>query len=117
MKPAALSHAFVSLVIGGALATLAPMDALAQEMVTLKAVTAWSRNLNFVDKYLEWTKRVNDKGAGKIRIDYVGGPEVYPSFEQLEPLKRGVFATVITSTAYVAGALPELNATFSMVQF
>ncbi len=41
-----------------------------------------------------------------------GGPEVYPSFEQLEPLKRGVFASVITSTAYVAGALPELNATW-----
>ena len=71
--------------------------------MTFKAATAWSRNLNFVDKYLEWTRRVNDKGAGKIRIDYIGGPEVYPSFEQLEPLKRGVFATVITSTAYVAG--------------
>jgi TRAP-type transport system periplasmic protein len=112
MKPAALSHAFVGLAMTGALATLAPVDALAQQIVTLKAATAWSRNLNFVDKYLEWTKRINDKGAGKIRIDYIGGPEVYPSFEQLEPLKRGVFATVITSTAYVAGALPELNATW-----
>ncbi len=112
MKPVALFHALVGLAVAGALATLAPIDALAQDVVTLKAVTAWSRNLNFVDKYLEWTKRVNDKGAGKIRIDYVGGPEVYPSFEQLEPLKRGVFATVVTSTAYVAGALPELNATW-----
>jgi TRAP-type C4-dicarboxylate transport system substrate-binding protein len=112
MKPAALSHAFVGLAVAGALATLAPLDGLAQEMVTLKAVTAWSRNFNFNDQYFEWIKRVNDKGAGKIRIDYVGGPEVYPSFEQLEPLKRGVFASVVTSTAYVAGALPELNATW-----
>ena len=112
MKPAALSHAFVGLAVAGALATLAPLDGLAQETVTLKAVTAWSRNFNFNDQYFEWIKRVNDKGAGKIRIDYVGGPEVYPSFEQLEPLKRGVFASVVTSTAYVAGALPELNATW-----
>ena len=112
MKPAALSHAFIGLAVAGALATLAPLDGLAQETVTLKAVTAWSRNFNFNDQYFEWIKRVNDKGAGKIRIDYVGGPEVYPSFEQLEPLKRGVFASVVTSTAYVAGALPELNATW-----
>lgn len=63
---------------------------LAQQPVVLKAVTAWDKSLTFVDKYMDWVKRVNDKGAGKVRIDYVGGPEVYPSFEQLEPLKRGV---------------------------
>jgi len=84
----------------------------AQQPVVLKAVTAWDKSLTFVDMYMAWIKRVNDTGAGKVRIDFVGGPEVYPSFEQLEPLRRGVFSTVITSTAYVAGALPELNATW-----
>ena len=79
--------------------------------VVLRAVTAWDKSLLFVDKYMDWIKRVNEKGAGKIRIDYTGGPEVFPSFEQLEPLKRGVFSTVVTSTAYM-GALPELNATW-----
>jgi TRAP-type transport system periplasmic protein len=79
--------------------------------VVLRAVTAWDKSLLFVDKYMEWIKRVNEKGAGKIRIDYTGGPEVFPAFEQLEPLRRGVFSTVITSTAYM-GALPELNATW-----
>ena len=79
--------------------------------VVLRAVTAWDKSILFVDKYMDWIKRVNEKGAGKIRIDYTGGPEVFPSFEQLEPLKRGVFSTVVTSTAYM-GALPELNATW-----
>jgi TRAP-type transport system periplasmic protein len=79
--------------------------------VVLRAVTAWDKSLLFVDKYMEWIKRVNEKGAGKIRIDYTGGPEVFPALEQLEPLRRGVFSTVITSTAYM-GALPELNATW-----
>jgi TRAP-type C4-dicarboxylate transport system substrate-binding protein len=91
-------------------AALVPHTASAE--VTLKAVTAWGKNFTFVEMYMEWIKRVNEKGKGKIRIDYVGGPEVYPSFEQLEPLKRGVFATMITSTAYIAGALPETNATW-----
>ena len=79
--------------------------------VVLRAVTAWDKSQPFADKYMDWIKRVNEKGAGKIRIDYTGGPEVFPSFEQLEPLKRGVFSTVVTSTAYM-GALPELNATW-----
>lgn len=94
-----------------AAAVLVPQTASAQE-VALKAVTAWGKNFTFVDMYLEWIKRVNEKGKGKIKIDYIGGPEVYPSFEQLEPLKRGVFATMVTSTAYIAGALPESNATW-----
>lgn len=79
--------------------------------VVLKAVSGWDKSLVFVDKYMDWVKRVNDKGAGRLRIDYIGGPEVFPSFEQLEPLKRGVFSTVVTSSAYM-GALPELNATW-----
>jgi TRAP-type C4-dicarboxylate transport system substrate-binding protein len=111
MQRAVLARIFVGLTVL-ATAAAAPERTEAQQPVTLKAVTAWSRNLPFNDKYFDWIKRVNEKGAGKIKIDYIGGPEVYPSFEQLEPLKRGVFASVITSTAYVAGALPELNATW-----
>ena len=57
--------------------------------LALKAVTAWGKNFTFVDMYLEWIKRVNEKGKGKIKIDYIGGPEVYPSFEQLEPAFSG----------------------------
>jgi TRAP-type transport system periplasmic protein len=109
MKP--FGQLFAGLMLTAVFSAAAPSPTAAQEVV-LKAVTAWSRNLPFVDQYMDWIKRVNDKGKGKIRIDYVGGPEVYPSFEQLEPLKRGVFASIITSTAYVAGALPELNATW-----
>jgi TRAP-type C4-dicarboxylate transport system substrate-binding protein len=109
MKP--VGRLFAGLMLTAVFSAASPSPTAAQEVV-LKAVTAWSRNLPFVDQYMDWIKRVNDKGKGKIRIDYVGGPEVYPSFEQLEPLKRGVFASIITSTAYVAGALPELNATW-----
>lgn len=91
----------------------APLGATsAAEPVTIKAVTAWGKNQVFNDMYAEWIKRVNARGAGKVKIDLIGGPEVYPAFEQLEPLKRGVIGTIITSTGYVAGALPEVNATW-----
>jgi TRAP-type C4-dicarboxylate transport system substrate-binding protein len=107
-----LDGAAVALVVGLFLLVMEALPPAAQAPVVLKAVTAWDKNQPFVDLYMEWIKRVNAKAGGKLRIDYVGGPEVYPSFEQLDPLKRGIIATVVTSTAYVAGALPEVNATW-----
>ena len=87
-------------------------ESAAQTPVTLKAVTAWTKSWVFNDMYLEWIKRVNERGAGRLKIDYIGGPEVYPAFEQLDPLKRGVIDFIVTSPAYITGALPEVNAAF-----
>jgi len=84
----------------------------AQAPVTLKAVTAWTQGWPFNNMYFEWIKRVNERAGGRLKIEYIGGPEVYPAFEQLDPLKRRVMDTIITSTGYVAGALPEVNATW-----
>lgn len=83
-----------------------------QAPVTLKAVTAWTKGWPFNNMYFEWIKRVNERSGGRIKIEYLGGPEVYPALEQLDPLKRGVMDTIITSTGYVAGVLPEVNATW-----
>lgn len=104
------ARTFGAAVIAAAVAAIAP--AASTQEATLKVVTAWGKNFTFVDMYLKWVERVNTAGKGKIKLDYVGGPEVYPSFEQLEPLKRGVVASILTSSAYVAGALPEVNATW-----
>ena len=82
----------------------------AQTPIVLKAATAWTKHWVFNDMYFEWIKRVNERAAGRLKIEYLGGPEVFPAFEQLDPLKRGVVDTIVTSTAYIAGALPETNA-------
>lgn len=105
------SHSFASVLAVG-LAGALTLFGSAADAQQLKAVTAWDRNLAFNDMFVEWTKRVTQRSGGKLKLDVIGGPEVYPAFEQLEPLKRNVFSAVITSTAYVAGALPELNATW-----
>jgi TRAP-type C4-dicarboxylate transport system substrate-binding protein len=83
-----------------------------QAPVTLKAVTAWTKAWPFNDMYFEWIKRVNERAGGRLKIEYIGGPEVYPALEQLDPLKRRVVDSIVTSTGYVAGALPEVNATW-----
>lgn len=93
-------------------ALVAPLGAFAQQPVVIKAVTAWPKNFAQPEMFLQWIERVNERGKGKVRIDYVGGPEVFPTFEQLEPLKQGVFGVLFTSPGYIGGALPELNATW-----
>jgi TRAP-type C4-dicarboxylate transport system substrate-binding protein len=55
----------------------------------------------FIDK-------VNEKGkAVKLSIKYVGGPEVFPPFEGIESLIKGVFDVAYMPPAYFAGVVPE----------
>ena len=78
--------------------------------VTLKAVMGWTKHWVFNDMYLEWIKRVNERAGGRLKFENVGGPEVFPALEQLDPLKRGVIDSIVTPASYVTGALPELHA-------
>jgi len=104
------------LAVAALLPVVAVSESAAQAPVTLKAVTAWTRGWVFNDMYLEWIKRVNERAKGRLKIEVIGGPEVYPAFEQLDPLKRGVIDIIGTATAYLAGALPETNAFWFMFE-
>ena len=105
---------FFVLAVAAVLPVAAVSESAAQAPVTLKAVTAWTRGWVFIDMYLEWIKRVNERAGGRLKVEVVGGPEVYPAFEQLDPLKRGVIDVIGTTSAYLAGALPEANAGWFM---
>ena len=98
------------------LLTVGVRQPAAQAPIVLKAVTSWATAWVFNDMYREWIKRVNERASGRLRIDLLGGPEVYPAFEQLDPLKRGVIDILVTSPSYVAGALPEVNAVWFMFE-
>jgi TRAP-type C4-dicarboxylate transport system substrate-binding protein len=97
-------------VVALVLAIQAP-GAEAQAPITLKAVTGWTKGWVFNDMFFEWVNLVNERAGGRLKIEYRGGPEVFPAFEQLDPLKRGVIEIINTAGGYVAGALPEFNAT------
>jgi TRAP-type C4-dicarboxylate transport system substrate-binding protein len=112
----ALGWVLFVLAVAAFLPVAAVSESAAQAPVTLKAVTAWTRAWIFNDMYLEWIKRVNERAAGRLKIEYLGGPEVYPAFEQWDPLKRGVIDAIVTAPAYVTGPLSEINATFFMFE-
>lgn len=93
---------------------LATVCQAAPKKITLKAVTAWPKSTweagNFT-KFLEIVKQnVDKKHPGELDIQYIGGPEVTPSNEQVEAARMGVVDMVFTTDGYYVSAIPEVNA-------
>ncbi|MFU8856565.1 MAG: hypothetical protein ACNA8S_06105 [Deferrisomatales bacterium] len=66
-------------------------QALAREKV-LRAVVFVPLDSPMVAMTHEWVKRVNEALAGEVRVQYLGGPEVIPGFDQVEACRNGVVA-------------------------
>ncbi len=69
-------------------ATLAASSASAQ--TTLRAVGFIPKNDPVLVMANTWVSEVNRKLSGKLRINYVGGPEVITRFQQTEAMRTGV---------------------------
>lgn len=78
--------------------------------IVLKAVSTWEKSMVWNDKYLEFIDRVNKQAVGKLKIEWVGGPEVVPVYEAVDPVGRGVFHVWRTATTFCGGFCPELLA-------
>jgi TRAP-type C4-dicarboxylate transport system substrate-binding protein len=81
----------------------------AQEIV-LKAVTAWPQNIADNDGLFVLQEKVNERGAGKVRIEYLGGPEVIPMMELINAVKSGVVDIGWMSAGYTVSNVPAANA-------
>ena len=92
-----------------AVIALAPNSASSQEVV-LKSATALPSNLSLVQTFLAIGKEINEKAKGKLRIDYLGGPEVTPPSKAAQAIKRGVIDLLHSPSGYYAGAVPEGDA-------
>ncbi len=58
----------------------------------------------------ELVNRLEERSAGKIKFNHIGGPEVIPAREQPEAVRNGVADVTWSPTAYAAGFVPESNA-------
>lgn len=77
---------------------------------TLKAVSFVPKNHPIVTMAHVWVNRVNEQCGDKIKIDWVGGPEVIPGFDQAEALRNNTVQVIFNPTAYYAPMMPEVNA-------
>lgn len=77
---------------------------------TLKAVSFLPKDHPLCAMVHVWVKRVNDQCKDAMKIDWVGGPEVIPGFDQAEALRNNTLQVIFNPTAYYAPLLPEGNA-------
>ena len=76
----------------------------------LKAVSFLPKDHPLCAMIHVWIQRVNDQCKDAIKIDWVGGPEVIPGFDQAEALRNNTVQVIFNPTAYYAPLLPEGNA-------
>lgn len=87
------------------LAGLCPPGAQAQKSVEWKILNGWTQDFVASQKILlPFLDKVNQRAAGKMKISWLG-PEAVPSFEQLKPVREGVFDAVFTVAAYHSGEI------------
>ena len=86
-----------------------PIDSKAapKEEITLKLVSAWPPPFWGNTKLKEYVDRVNKQGAGKIKINFLGGSEIASMMENVKMTSQGTFDLVFNAPTFYAGLVPE----------
>ena len=83
----------------------------AADPIELKAITFLPKNHPIVNPTaFEWIKRINEGLKGKVHIKYLGGPEIIPSKEQIEAVRKNMAQIAILAIAYYGALIPEGSA-------
>lgn len=76
----------------------------------LKAVSFLPKDHQLCAMIHEWVDRINNQCGDKIKVNWVGGPEVIPGFDQAEALRNNMVQLIFNPAAYYAPMAPEVNA-------
>lgn len=79
--------------------------------IVLKAVTAFPKNHMNNDPVPIFIDKVNKRAEGRLKIDWLGGPEVIKSFDQIVALKGGAIDMILYYPfGYMKSLMPECEA-------
>ncbi|WP_414476474.1 TRAP transporter substrate-binding protein DctP [Microvirga sp. M2] len=94
-----------SFILGGA-------SAVSAAEIVLKAITYIppSKVEDSMTVFKMWVGKVNEAAKGELRIDILGGPDVFPVNDQVNALSKGLADIVMTFTAHTA-LVPEMDTT------
>jgi len=85
----------------------APAPAPKPEPIVLKAVTFLPVDYSAMAFTGRLADMVNERANGALIIDWVGGPETIPMFEQPSAVKSGVVDLVLVPTPFAQDMVPE----------
>lgn len=104
---ARLTLASAALVVTGLVAI--PAVASAQEVV-LRGITSFAEKTINSRGFEGFIDTVNQRGKGKVRITYIGGPKAMPPFEVGKALQSGVVDIANVTGAFYTNVFPEADA-------
>ena len=97
-------------IIFGFLFAFAPPEAKSEQIV-LKAVTMFPKGHLNNDPVPIFVDKVNKRAQGRLKIDWVGGPEVIKGFDQPHAMKAGTIDMILyMAFAYCKSLMPEAEA-------
>jgi TRAP-type C4-dicarboxylate transport system substrate-binding protein len=92
-----------------AAAAFAPVLAQAQE-ATLRVVSAFAENTQYVKNLEGMIKTLNATGKGTLQLNFIGGPKAMPPFEVGNAVRTGVVDIGMTTGAFYTNIMPEADA-------
>src|SRR5687767_5994370 len=92
-----------------ALMVLAPLAVQAQE-TTLRLVSAFAENTQYVKNLMPFIQKLNGEGKGSLQINFIGGPKAMPPFEVGNAVRTGVVDMAMTTGAFYTNIMPEADA-------
>jgi TRAP-type C4-dicarboxylate transport system substrate-binding protein len=90
-------------------ALICATGSLAQTL-ELKAVSFVPKDHPLCAMIPKWIEAVNTELKDAVKINWLGGPEVMPAFDQPEAVKKGIFQIGFMPAAYYGGLLPAADA-------
>jgi TRAP-type C4-dicarboxylate transport system substrate-binding protein len=72
-----------------------PTRALAEEPIVLKGVTGLPRPVPFNSDVPTFIKMVEERSKGRLKIQWMGGPEVIKTFDQADALRKGIIDVLL----------------------
>lgn len=101
---------FFIIALIGFVVLLAGTPAAVAEPVKLKAVTFQGKQVTFVDAFFIFKDILEKEAKDVVSVDYLGGPEAIPPFEQIESVKNGVVDMALLPAAYYVPQMPVADA-------
>lgn len=100
---------FVLLLAGIIIFTCMSKEAKSQTIV-IKGVTGFPKTHIINDYVPEFIEAVSKRTQGRLKINWLGGPEVFPSFDQIHALKSGTIDMGIHfPLSYGKSVMPEAD--------
>lgn len=78
-----------------------------EKPVVLKGVTAWEENNIHSAGFGMFKEKLEELSNGRITVEYAGGPESIPAFNQGDAVRNGVVDFSVLSAAYYQSLVPE----------